>query len=473
MNEKKRLLKNTGLIALGNSGTKVISFLLLPLYTSILKTTEYGNYDFIVTIGAFLLPIITFSMHEAMFRFIIDSNDNDDFGMIINHAMVLVLFGVVVLTILIITIGVIFQIEYWYYILLYLISIVMQTFSNSILRGMGLMKQYAIISSIKNCLQLILNVIMIVVLRMGLHGLLCALCFSEFLGFCFVGFQIKIWNYIKFRDLHKSKFQEMLSYSLPLIPNSLCATIINLSDRIIIKNWLGSAANGVYTISCKFPSIIETNYHYFYNAWSESASKYLKEGKEKAETFYKSLYVQLDNLVFSVVLMLVSAMPILFRIFIRGEYVQGFDYVPFLMFAIYFDCIAKFYSGIFTALKKTPIIAQSTIIAAIVNIAMNICFIKKFGIYAAAISTLFADAVLVIIRKRVAQKEIEFDHRLSCTLLKIAVAVLIFVLYDYNSGVKTALSMMIAIAYTLVFNRAMIQSMFNILLKKVQIRWFT
>ena len=75
MNEKKRLLKNTGLIAIGNFGAKMISFLLLPLYTSILTTEEYGTYDFIVAVSTFLLPVVTVSMHEAMFRFIIDTGN--------------------------------------------------------------------------------------------------------------------------------------------------------------------------------------------------------------------------------------------------------------------------------------------------------------------------------------------------------------------------------------------------------------
>lgn len=48
MSEQKRLLKNTGIIAIGNLSTKLISFLLLPLYTAILSASEYGTVDYIV-----------------------------------------------------------------------------------------------------------------------------------------------------------------------------------------------------------------------------------------------------------------------------------------------------------------------------------------------------------------------------------------------------------------------------------------
>ena len=75
MNQKKQLLGNTLIIAIGKLSTQVISFLLLPLYTSKLSTAEYGTYDFLVTLSTFLLPIITLLMEESMFRFLIDAED--------------------------------------------------------------------------------------------------------------------------------------------------------------------------------------------------------------------------------------------------------------------------------------------------------------------------------------------------------------------------------------------------------------
>ena len=58
MNENKRLIKNTGIIAIGNIGTKLISFLLLPLYTTLLSTAEYGTFDYIISIATFCVPFI-------------------------------------------------------------------------------------------------------------------------------------------------------------------------------------------------------------------------------------------------------------------------------------------------------------------------------------------------------------------------------------------------------------------------------
>ena len=70
---KRELIKNTIIVAIGKFSTQIISFLLLPLYTSILTTSEYGIYDFLITVAVFLVPMITLLLEESMFRFLIDS----------------------------------------------------------------------------------------------------------------------------------------------------------------------------------------------------------------------------------------------------------------------------------------------------------------------------------------------------------------------------------------------------------------
>ena len=293
MNEKKRLIKNTSLIALGNFGAKIISFLLLPIYTSILDTSEYGTYDFIVAISAFLLPIVTVCMHEAMFRFIIDVKlDKNELKKIITNTFFIVLLGIFCFALILFGIHIVFpKILNLNYIFLFIIANSLYTYSNNLLRGMGKIKEYAIISSFKNILQLILNVISVAILRLGMKGLLLSLCISEFLPFCIIILVSKLWRQIDLKIFSFKELKPMLKYSIPLIPNNLSSQIINISDRLVISAFLGSASNGIYSISYKFPNVIETIYHFFYIAWSESASRYILKGKEEAEKYYNSLYI--------------------------------------------------------------------------------------------------------------------------------------------------------------------------------------
>lgn len=460
--EKKRLLKNTGLIAIGNFGAKMISFLLLPLYTSILTTEEYGTYDFIVAVSTFLLPVVTASMHEAMFRFIIDTgNKGEEFKKVISNAFFAVMTGIMFLGSLFVVISGKLNIQYLHYIWLYVAASSLYTFSNNLLRGLGKIKEYAFISSGKNIVQLILNVIVIAGLRLGIKGLLASMCISEILAFIIVTVISKFWHQIGFKYISLNKLKSMLKYSLPLIPNTLSASVINISDRLVISTYMGPSANGIYSISYKFPNIVETIYHYFYTAWSESASRVFARGKEEAEKYYRSLYNLISNMMFSAILFLTAGMPIMFRLFIKGDYINGFAYVPLLMFAMYFDCIAKFYSGLFTALKKTDVMATSTVIAAIVNIVINIVLIKKIGLYAAAGSTFAADAVLAIMRRLFVSRDISIPLNYGSVISKILMLAVTFVLYSYDNWLKIFLLLGVVFAYTVTVNKQVLLAIFK------------
>lgn len=468
MNEKTRLIKNTGLIALGNFGAKLISFLLLPLYTSILTTEEYGTYDFIVAVSAFLFPIATMAMHEAMFRFIIDTgNKGEQYGRIICNALVAVIVGISVQGIILSALQLIFGIDNCLYICLYTASTSLYNFSNNMLRGLGKIKEYAIVSSCKNILQLIVNVIAVVFFRWGLHGLLFSLCITETAAFLVVAFVSKIWNAIKIRYISVKQIKNMLKYSLPLIPNALSAQIINLSDRVVISTFMGSSANGIYSVSYKFPNIVETVYHYFYTAWSESAARVFGQGKEKAAKYYQSLYDIISNIMFAVIILMIAGMPIMFRIFVRGDYVQGFDYIWILLLAMYFDSLAKFYSGLFTALKKTNVMAVSTLIAAAVNLVVNLCLIRCIGLYAAAGSTLLADMVLVMLRRKFAVKDIEIKINWKKTAAQIIVAIIVVILVDYDNWFRISVSIVIAGIYSVISNLTTLNSVFKVFKRKM------
>ena len=468
MSEKSRLIKNTGLIAIGNFGAKMVSFLLLPLYTSILSTEEYGTYDFIVAISAFLLPIATLSMYEAMFRFIIDSgNKGEEFKKIITNTLAIVFVGVIALGFVLCGADIFFGIKNCIYIWIYVSANSLYNVSNNILRGLGKIKKYAIVSSAKNIMQLVLNVLVVAVFRWGMTGLLFSMCVSEVIAFLAVAIEVKIWKEIRLKYISLHAIEPMLKYSLPLIPNALCAQIINMSDRLVISGFMGASANGIYSVSYKFPNMVETVYHYFYTAWSESASRVFSRGKEKAEEYYQSLHTTISNLMFSVIVLMIAGMPIMFRIFVRGDYVKGFDYIWILLMAMYFDCLAKFYSGLFTALKKTDVMAVSTLIAAVVNLVVNIGLIKFIGLYAAAGSTLLADVVLVFIRKIKLKDYIQLKSDYKSIVVKIIVAVTVIMLSSYDNWFRIGLSIIIAGGYAAIANREIIISVYNSFRRKL------
>ena len=78
MEREKKLIKNTIIVAIGQICTKFISFFLLPLYTALLSTKEYGIVDLLNTYISLLLPIIFLQIDQAIFRLLIDTRKNED-----------------------------------------------------------------------------------------------------------------------------------------------------------------------------------------------------------------------------------------------------------------------------------------------------------------------------------------------------------------------------------------------------------
>lgn len=467
MSEKGRLLKNTGLIALGNFGAKMASFLLLPLYTSMLTTSEYGTYDYIVAMSAFLLPIVTLCMQEAMFRFIIDArNHTNDFNKIISNAFVIVISGIGLMAVTMVILGKILDFHNLFYVSCYVFANALYSFSNNLLRGLGKIKEYAAISSGKNILQLILNVITVAGFRWGMMGLMTAMCLSEYIAFVVVFCITRLWKYVSLKHISIKTIGLLIRYSFPLIPNALCGQIINLSDRLMISNIMGKHANGIYSISYKFPSIIETLSHFFYMAWSESASRVWNDGKDSAVEYYQSFHDMIEDMVFSVILMMIAGMPIMYRVFIHGDYIQGFAYTPILLLAMYFDSMSKFYSGVFTALKNTETIAISTVIAAASNLVINFIFIQKFGLFAAAGSTLVANVVLVLIQRHYVGKKLHINRKPKKWLTEMLFLVVIMALYSYSNWIKIIISIILATIYFVSANREILTRFVHLVIKK-------
>ena len=95
LDEIKGLIKNTGIFFLGMLGSKIIIYLLTPIYTSYLTTDEYGIGDIYYTTIQILIPIITVKISSAMYRFAILKEK--PLGRLFSNAVTMILFSSAIL----------------------------------------------------------------------------------------------------------------------------------------------------------------------------------------------------------------------------------------------------------------------------------------------------------------------------------------------------------------------------------------
>lgn len=459
MKETNRLLKNTGIIAIGNLSTKAISFFLLPLYTAILSTHEYGVIDYIITLSMFCVPCISFLMDEAIFRFLIDCKNKEEKSVMISNSFIMVFIGVVAFLVIIYPILNYIKYEYTWYLILFVISDIIATMISALLRGIGRTDAFAVYNFISSTIQISLNVIFIAVFYWGIEGMLSAMIIGRVVATFVYIICLKLWQYIDLKKINIPKIKEMLKYAIPLIPNRVSWLIINLSSRIVIMNIMTSGALGIYAISSKFANLMDMIYGFFYQSWKESSARVLQSNDR--DDFYNLVYKYLKSFMYSIVLLITSFMPIVFKFLIADTYLEAILYVPILLLATYFSNISGFYGGIFTAYKDTKIMGTSTIVAALINLVLMFIIIKFWGLYAVAISALIANIVVYQYRKiKVKKYVILIENRKKIIFDWIMTGIIFLLFYSMNINLQM-IGILISIIYFVSMNYEILKLMKN------------
>lgn len=464
MNQKKQLLINTIIIAIGKLSTQVISFLLLPLYTSKLSPEEYGTYDFFVTLSVFLLPIITLLMEESMFRFLIDAEDEKSKKRIVTATIAYTIFGSVIFTIIAALIMSFMHYEYTLVFIMFMISNILIGLSNALSRGMGKIKLYSLSNFILGVSTIILNIVFIVSFKLGVNGLLWSNVIANSVTAIFILAKLHLMRYVNKEDLNRKVLSKMIRYSVPLVPNNLSWVIISLSDRLMLTQMAGTAQNGIYSIANKFPNIVYTCYGFFSTAWKESAAKILKE--DDKESYYNSIYKDVKNFLKATVIGLIAVMPFAFPILVDSSYNEAYIYIPILVISIYYTNMSNFFGGIFGAYKDTKIMGTTTIVSAIINIVINLLFIPKFGIYAAVFSTLISNIIIYWYRRQKLKMYINLKGKFNYIFWLLLAITL--VTYYKNNIIINILILIVVVAYCIYTNKNFITQMLKPIINKLK-----
>lgn len=429
MGKKKNLLINVLIIGIGKFSSQIIVFLMLPLYTSQLSTGEYGIYDTLISIATFLVPFITMLFEESMFRYLIEYRDNEKKDIIISNTLIFCISNITIFTFIYCIFCMFFNFTYKWYFLFYIIFNVLYIVSNAIARGLGEIKIYSISNFIANVCMVILNLITILLFKLGVRGLFISYCIGIMIAILFVIVKIDIFKYFKINKFDKKLFKEMFKYSLPLVPNSISWSIINVSDRVMLTSLCSSSLSGIYSVSNKFPQVMGSVYNFFSIAWKESASV------EKGDTeYYSDIFNKIIKLLFIAEIFILCILPTAFNLIIAREYIDAYKYIPILLIAMLFSNISEFFSGILIAYKKTKVIGITTMIAALINIIINFICIKRYGIWAAAFSTMISTFLVMLIRAIVIQKIVQINLKIK-TLWKYIICTIISIYVYYLNSI--------------------------------------
>lgn len=429
MSKGKDLAKNTAIVSIGKICTQLITFFLLPVYTAVLSNEEYGVVDLLNTLTSLLLPIATLQIEQGVFRYLIDCRENKEKQTtLITTIMRFMIIQLIICIIIFLCASPFIHNEYKYFLMANLVMGMFSTILLQICRGLGDNPTYAIGSFITGALTVVLNVIFIVSLHWGAYGMLGATAISNLLCSVYIFMKKKIYKYIKPKQYDKTTLKEIIKYSVPLIPNMISWWIVSASDRTIISAVIGIAQNGIYSAANKFSGVFTTLYSVFNLTWTESAS--ININSEDRDEFFSKILDFVIRFFGCLCLGTIAVMPFVFNVLINEKFAEAYYQIPILILGSVFNILVSFIGSIYVAKKLTKEIAKTSVIAAIINIAINIVLIKSIGLYAASISTVIAYVLMFIYRWIDVKKYVKFNvNKILMFVLIIMYGVTIFTYY--------------------------------------------
>ncbi len=218
-------------------------------------------------------------------------------------------------------------------------------------------------------------------------------------------------------------------FSLPLIPETLSIQIMNQSDKIMVQKMVSSECAGIFTLATTVSFIIWIIENAVWDAWLP----WLYEKISRSEI--KDIQKPWDYIVYTfgfISWALVILAPEIILILGDAKYKEA----VYLVAPMVTGTLFRFFSNSFTAVenyqKKTLYSAAGTMAAMLVNVLLNLIFIRYVGYQAAAYTTAFSYFILLVLQG-IIEKRICGMRCVSMSRL-VMLAILFFVLNVATMG---------------------------------------
>ncbi len=436
MNKYKKLLSNTLIFGIGTFSSKVMVYLLMPIYTAILSKAEYSTADLITQAANLLMPIVAIGMYDGIFRFAIDAGEKKK--EIYSSGMAMLFLGSGIFLLLS---PLLWKFDYFdgynWLIIVFVITANIQCAVSYYVRGLGYTKMYALQGIINTALNIAFNIIFLVCFDMGVLGYILSVVVANVIVTLFLIVAMKLHRDFSFRYVKKDIIFSMLKYSVPMIPTTVFIWVNSVANRFIVAHFCGDDVNGIFAAAYKIPTAITLVTTVFTEAWQLSAvadSDDSDRGK-----FYSEVFKSYIGLMFMAGSGLVMFSKVFTVLLMSDSYYDAWQYMPTLIISTVFVSLATFMGSVYLVKKKSIMSLVTSLIGAVFNIGVTLLLIpimlERFDPITAAQGAAFGAiagyVVLFVIRALNAQKYVKFNVQplkliVNTLLISAQAAIMIF-----------------------------------------------
>lgn len=250
------------------------------------------------------------------------------------------------------------------------------------IRAEGHTTLYAVQGLLNTALYIALNVLFLTVFCWGVMGYLLSTVVADCLSALFLICRERLWR--QFRPAPSAApWRQMLAYCVPLIPTAVFWWIMGVSDRYLVKWFVGSDANGIYAVAYKIPTILTILATVFMDAWQLSAIA--ESGDRRAQARF---YARVWDAFFSAACLcaggIIAFSPLLIRLLAAESYYDAWRYIPILTLSMIAAAFSNFMGSVYVVTKKSTASLWISLAGAAANIALDLLLIPRIGVQGAA-----------------------------------------------------------------------------------------
>lgn len=396
MNKVKRFIGTSGVYFIGNVLSKLIAFILIPIYTSKLSPEQFGTFDLIVTIVSFFAPIAFFQIWDGMFRFSFDKIESYEKYKVISNAFLVWLYGFFVYLLIFGILHKALSFENDWLVLLYGLSIAIQYQYTFVARVFLKNKLFVISGLVNSVLSASINIVLLLKYNLGIESLYIAPILGSLVQVMIIEIAIHPMKKFNLKDVNISQQLEMLKFSIPLCIAAISYWLLSGFTKVVIAHQLGNSANGLFAVANRFTSMIILVVTVFQYAWNEMA--YLMANDTNRSAIYEKsiMYIYKVLIIGSGIFMLF--IKIIFPYIINSAYEDALMIVPLSLIGVSANAFSNFIGTIFMTEKKTRLIFTTTIISAVINIVCLWVFTPIWGLSGAVGALCLSFLALALIR---------------------------------------------------------------------------
>ena len=241
MSKYTKLISNTAILGAGTFTSKVLVFLLMPLYTALLSTEQFGTADILTQTANLLIPLACLGISDGLFRFTLDAQ-GEDRKRIFSSALWVMLIGMIPLGALIQLLRVVDIFDgYIWLVFVYICAANLHALCANYIRACDKTALFAIQGIANTVLTIGLNVLFLVVFDMGVTGYVLSVAISDAIVTLALFFGCRLYRDAKVRGINRSLVGAMLKFSIPYIPTTMMWMITSGCDRFIVTAYAGTA----------------------------------------------------------------------------------------------------------------------------------------------------------------------------------------------------------------------------------------